>query len=131
VFSLNLRPSTGPYLRDCVERPVPMATSCPTRGMQPWPSNPVASGLPLIETTRASQAYDGVFHPDGGAEDAVERNIPVRWMMRPSNPSQRCSVPKWETASRGCGSKSNDPRVGRERIDSIEAWLDGALKDIG
>src|SRR5690242_554403 len=52
-----------------------MATSCPTRGMQPWPSSPVASGLPLIETMRAFQAYDGVFHPDGGAGDAVERNI--------------------------------------------------------
>jgi hypothetical protein len=76
VFSLNLRPGTGPYLRDCVERRVPMATSCPTHGMQPWLSSPAASGLPLIETTRASQAYDGVFHPDGGAEDAIERNIP-------------------------------------------------------
>jgi len=66
----------------------------------------------LIETTRASQAYDGVFHPDGGAEDAVERNI-LRYKSSPwvntreaaigrnSGPSSANGTSKWSASPLG------------------------------
>jgi hypothetical protein len=59
----------------------------------------------LIETTRASQAYDGVFHPDVGVEDAVERKI-LRYKIwlhpRDSNPDMLI-----QSHFTGIGSKEN------------------------